>query len=236
MTDRRNFFEKLGRSLQLEDEQYPEANLTEQDFLKAQEVTEEPQETLEPEQEPQYAPQELPAEEPLMPAEVPMAPIEEPDEPVLSPDEVTTSLASVSVARKRVAPKAPARRVAPRAVAKKPATSKNGVEGRLTIDVYETDTEIVVKSTVAGVDPSELDINITPDSISIRGSRTQEEKVSSDSYFYQECFWGAFSRSVILPTEIDPDHAKASLKKGVLTIRLPKLSRSEERKLVIDSE
>jgi len=236
MTDRRNFFEKLGRSLQLEDEQYPEATLTEQDFLKAQEVAEEPQETPRPEQGPQYAPQELPAEEPLMPAEVPMAPVEEPDEPVLSPNEVTTSLASVTLARKRVAPKTPARRVAPR-VAKKPATaSKNGVEGRLTIDVYETDTEIVVKSTVAGVDPSELDINITPHSISIRGSRVQEEKISSDSYFYQECFWGAFSRSVILPTEIDPDRAKASLKKGVLTIRLPKLSRSEERKLVIDSE
>lgn len=235
MTDRRNFFEKLGRSLQLEDEQYPEANLTEQDFVKAQEREEQEVPAMEP--QPQYAPQEVPAQEPMIPAEEPLAPYEEQEEPLINPDEVSASLASVTVARKRVAPKAPVRRAAtPRVAKKTPVAAKNGVEGRLTIDVYETDSEIVVKSTVAGVDPSDLDINITPDSISIRGSRTQEEKVSSDSYFYQECFWGAFSRSVILPTEIDPDRAKASLKKGVLTIRLPKISRSEERKLVIDSD
>lgn len=242
MTDRRNFFEKLGRSLKLEDEQYPQADLAQQDYFapsenEAEEVEETPEE-VEVEYAPQEAPMDPPAptEEPLAPAEEPLAPAEEPDEPdTMSPDEITASLASVTLARKRVAPKAAPRRVAPRAV-KKPAVTKNGVEGRLTIDVYETETEIVVKSTVAGVDPADLDINITPDSISIRGSRTQEEKVTSDSYFYQECFWGAFSRSVILPTEIDPDRAKASLKKGVLTIRLPKLSRSEERKLVIDSD
>jgi len=241
MTDRRNFFEKLGRSLKLEDEQYPQANLAEQDYFAPAATEEEPETPEEVEEE--YTPQEevpvetpAPIEEPLTPAEEPFAPAEEPDEPdTISPDEISASLASVTLARKRVAEKPLPRRAAPRAV-KKPVVTKNGVEGRLTIDVYETEQDIVVKSTVAGVDPADLDINITPDSISIRGSRTQEEKISSDSYFYQECFWGAFSRSVILPTEIDPDRAKASLKKGVLTIRLPKLSRSEERKLVIDAD
>ena len=231
MNDRRNFFEKLGRSLKLEDEQYPQVDLTEQDFLNRDEeaLPAQPEEEVVQEQS---APQQpLPAEEPIAPTEETMP--QEEEEVTPQDDTVAASLASMSLARKRVAEKAPARK-AP--VRKSKQSVRTGTEGRLTIDVYETDKEIVIKSTVAGVDPSELDINITPDSISIRGERTQEENVSSDSYFYQECFWGSFSRSIILPTEIDPDKAKASLKKGVLTIRLPKLSRSEERKLVIDAE
>ena len=231
MNDRRNFFEKLGRSLKLEDEQYPQVDLTEQDFLNQDEeaLPAQPEEEVVQEQP---APQQpLPAEEPIAPTEETMP--QEEEEVTPQDDTAAASLASMSLARKRVAEKAPARK-AP--VRKSKQSVRTGTEGRLTIDVYETDKEIVIKSTVAGVDPSELDINITPDSISIRGERTQEENVSSDSYFYQECFWGSFSRSIILPTEIDPDKAKASLKKGVLTIRLPKLSRSEERKLVIDAE
>lgn len=229
MNDRRNFFEKLGRSLKLEDEQYPQVDLTEQDFLNQDEEAM-PQEEEVVEENP--APQQpAPAEEPLAPTEETLP--QEEEAPVTEEGTVSASLASMSLARKRVAEKAPARKTPAR---KSKPSVRTGTEGRLTIDVYETDKDIVIKSTVAGVDPSELDINITPDSISIRGERTQEENVSSDSYFYQECFWGSFSRSIILPTEIDPDKAKASLKKGVLTIRLPKLSRSEERKLVIDAE
>lgn len=229
MNDRRNFFEKLGRSLKLEDEQYPQVDLTEQDFLNQDEEAMLQEEEVVGENP---APQQpAPAEEPLAPTEETMP--QEEEAPATEEGTVSASLASMSLARKRVAEKAPARKTPAR---KSKPSVRTGTEGRLTIDVYETDKDIVIKSTVAGVDPSELDINITPDSISIRGERTQEENVSSDSYFYQECFWGSFSRSIILPTEIDPDKAKASLKKGVLTIRLPKLSRSEERKLVIDAE
>ncbi len=121
------------------------------------------------------------------------------------------------------------------AVAKPQSQKKSSpADGRLTVDVYETPKDIVIKSAVAGVKPNEMNISITPEAVNITGKRHHEETVSSDSYFYQECFWGSFSRSIILPTEIDPDNAKASLSKGVLTIRLPKLSRVEERTLRIE--
>ncbi|HDH31468.1 MAG TPA: Hsp20/alpha crystallin family protein [Candidatus Wolfebacteria bacterium] len=106
-------------------------------------------------------------------------------------------------------------------------------EGQLTIDVYQTSNNIVVESTIAGVDPDDLDIAITPDSITIRGERRKEEKIKKEEYLYQECFWGRFSRSIILPQEIDPDKAQATVKGGILKIILPKLDRQKSKKLKV---
>jgi HSP20 family protein len=106
-------------------------------------------------------------------------------------------------------------------------------EGRLNIDVYESDDEIVIKSAIAGVGDDDLDIDITSDSVSIRGERQMDEETSEDDYFYKECYWGAFSREVRLHTEIDPDKAEATLKNGILTIRLPKLSKTKQKKLKV---
>jgi len=69
--------------------------------------------------------------------------------------------------------------------------------------------------------------------VTIKGSRSSEEKIKQPDYYYQELYWGAFSRSVILPEEIDADNAKASMKNGVLTIRLPKLAKSRTKKIKI---
>ena len=107
-------------------------------------------------------------------------------------------------------------------------------EGQLTIDVYQTPTEIIVESTIAGVNPEDLDIDITNESVTIRGKRTKERKISDEDYFYQECYWGKFSRSVILPQEVDSDAAVASLKNGVLNIRLPKINRQKSKKLKVN--
>jgi len=107
-------------------------------------------------------------------------------------------------------------------------------EGQLTIDVYQTPDEIVVESAVAGVDPEkDLDINVTTDSITIRGRRRKTHSVKADDYFYQECYWGRFSRSVILPQEVDAERAHASFKNGVLSVHLPKLTRQQSKKLKI---
>jgi len=106
-------------------------------------------------------------------------------------------------------------------------------EGQLTIDVYQTPLYIVIESTIAGVKPEDLDIDITSESVTIRGKREKEERVQSDDYIYQECYWGRFSRSVILPQEVDPDAAEASLKNGILTIKLPKLDRHRAKKLKV---
>jgi HSP20 family protein len=109
-------------------------------------------------------------------------------------------------------------------------------EGQLTIDVYQTDDDIVIKSAVAGVEEKDLDITINNDMVTIRGRREPEEKVKSQDYYYQECYWGAFSRSVILPTEIEADKANASLKNGILTIRLPKITRTRTKKVKVKIE
>lgn len=106
-------------------------------------------------------------------------------------------------------------------------------EGQLTVDVYQTPTEIVIQSTIAGVDPEELDIAITTESVTIRGKREKMEEVKDDDYFFQECYWGRFARQIILPQEIDAENAAAAMKNGVLTIRLPKLNREKTKKLKV---
>ncbi|HEY4524125.1 MAG TPA: Hsp20/alpha crystallin family protein [Candidatus Paceibacterota bacterium] len=106
-------------------------------------------------------------------------------------------------------------------------------EGQLTIDVYQTSNFIVIESTIAGVKPEDLDIDITNESVTIKGSREKEEKISDNDYIYQECYWGRFSRSVILPQEVDPEAAEASMKNGILTIKLPKLDRHRAKKLKV---
>jgi len=114
---------------------------------------------------------------------------------------------------------------------KERSSSDGEPEGQLTIDVYQTPSEIVVESAIAGVKPEDIDVNATSDSISIKGSRHREKEVKDDDYFYQECYWGRFSRSIILPQEVDPENAEVSFKDGILSIRLPKLARKKTRKL-----
>ena len=95
-------------------------------------------------------------------------------------------------------------------------------EGQLSVDVYQTKDAIVVKSTIAGVKPEDIDISINNDMVTIKGKRELDATVSEDDYFYQECYWGGFSRSIILPVEIIQDKVEAALKNGVLTVTLPK--------------
>lgn len=107
------------------------------------------------------------------------------------------------------------------------------IEGQLTIDVYQTEEEILVESTIAGVEPKDIDIDVTSDSVTIRGERQRNTEISEMDYFYQECFWGKFSRSVILPQEVDPDKAYSELKNGVLTVHLPKIHKDKARKVPV---
>ncbi len=108
-------------------------------------------------------------------------------------------------------------------------------EGQMTIDLYQSPDEIVLESPIAGVKPEDLDISITSESVTIKGSRGKERKIKDEDYFYQECYWGRFSRSIILPQEVDAEKAEASIKNGVLTIKLPKLNRQRSKKLRVQS-
>jgi HSP20 family protein len=106
-------------------------------------------------------------------------------------------------------------------------------EGQLTIDVYQTDNDIVIKSTIAGVKPEDLDVSINNDMVTIRGERKNEEKVEGENYYYQECYWGTFSRSVILPVEVIADKAEAAMKNGILTLRLPKADTTKTKRIQV---
>jgi len=106
-------------------------------------------------------------------------------------------------------------------------------EGQLTIDVYQTEMEIVIKSTIAGVKSEDLDVSINNDMVTIQGDRKNEEVVPRNNYYYQECYWGTFSRSVVLPVDILSEKAEASLKNGILTIRLPKAATNKIRKIQV---
>ncbi|MFA6255378.1 MAG: Hsp20/alpha crystallin family protein [Patescibacteria group bacterium] len=109
-------------------------------------------------------------------------------------------------------------------------------EGQLLLDVYQDDKNIYIKSTIAGVRPQDLDISVNNDMLTIRGSRSHEQAVDGKDYFFQECYWGNFSRSIILPTEVKSDKISATLKNGVLTITLPKLERKRNIPIKIKEE
>lgn len=114
--------------------------------------------------------------------------------------------------------------------------TKETAEGQLTVDVYQTEKYIIVLSTVAGVDPKDIDISLNNDILTIRGLRKQEAGLQENSYYYREIFWGNFSRTIILPVEVDSEKTEASLKNGILTIKLPKKFEERHKKIQIKTE
>ncbi len=96
-------------------------------------------------------------------------------------------------------------------------------EGQLSVDVIETRTNIIVRSAIAGITADDLDISLSEDTLTIRGERQHNcEESKGDEIHIQECHWGAFSRSIILPSNVDPDSVDAVLKRGILTITMTK--------------
>lgn len=108
-------------------------------------------------------------------------------------------------------------------------------EGELTIDVYQTPSEIVIKSMVAGVKPEDLDISITRDMVTIKGKRETERFIKDEDYYHQELYWGSFSRAIMLPAEIEVEEADAIEKHGLLIIRLPKIDKNKQTRLRVKS-
>ena len=105
-------------------------------------------------------------------------------------------------------------------------------EGQLSVDVFKDGDMLVIRSTAAGADPDKLDISFHGDLLTIRGAREAEEHVAEDDWFYRECYWGAFSRSIVLPYDVAPERAEATIKNGILEIRLPILT-SPERNIKV---
>lgn len=94
-------------------------------------------------------------------------------------------------------------------------------EGQLAIDVFRDGDRMVVRSTVAGVKPEDLDISVHGDLLTIRGKRQMARDIKDEDWYYRECYWGSFSRSVVLPFDVAADQAEASIKNGVLEVAIP---------------
>ena len=109
----------------------------------------------------------------------------------------------------------------------------NDFEGQLNIDMYQTKDNVIIKSTIAGVRPEDIDITVANDMVTIKGSRRKEESVSADDYFYQECYWGGFSRSVIIPVDIDREEIEADLEDGILTVIIPTAAKDKTKKVKV---
>lgn len=107
--------------------------------------------------------------------------------------------------------------------------------GQLAVDMYVTDSEIVIQSMVAGVTPEHLNINITRTMVSISGRRIEPEGIADEQYVTRELYWGAFERFIELPYEIDTEGAEAVEKYGLLIIRLPRLHSDRSQRLEVKS-
>jgi HSP20 family protein len=113
--------------------------------------------------------------------------------------------------------------------------SEEDEEGELAVDVFETNSDIIVQTMTAGVRPEELTISITPESITIRGRRDSSRESADENFMVRELYWGSFSRTIELPKQIDPDLAEAIEKHGLLMIRLPKLDKEKTHRLKVKS-
>ncbi len=103
-------------------------------------------------------------------------------------------------------------------------------EGELTVDVYQDDTNIIIQSPVAGVSSNNLNVTLEDDMIEIKGIRKDPSNDKEKDYFHQECYWGAFSRKIILPTLVNSDKAEAILKNGILILKIPKIKEQDKKK------
>jgi HSP20 family protein len=95
-------------------------------------------------------------------------------------------------------------------------------EGQLAVDVLETSDKVIIRSAIAGVEEKDLDVSVNDDMVTIRGERHHDNVSEDTAVHFEECFWGAFSRSIILPVRVKADEADAALKNGILTITIPK--------------
>src|SRR3989339_1000372 len=106
-------------------------------------------------------------------------------------------------------------------------------EGQLAVDMYQTPTDIVIKTMVAGVKPEDLDIAITRVMVTIHGKRLETYETEENDFFHKELYWGSFSRTIVLPAEIEIEEAEASERHGLLTLILPKIDKNRQSKLKV---
>jgi len=108
-------------------------------------------------------------------------------------------------------------------------------EGELAVDVYQTASEIIIKAMISGVKPEDLEITITREMVTIKGRRETSREINTEDYFQKELYWGSFTRTILLPAEVEVEEAEAIEKHGLLTLRLPKIDKHRTQSLKVKS-
>jgi len=107
------------------------------------------------------------------------------------------------------------------------------VAGQLAVDVYETKEKLIVKGRVAGVNKNDLDVSIADNTLTIKGTLSAGSEENVENYFLQECYWGEFSRSIVLPVPVKEEEIEAVLKDGVLTVSFAKVKQDTVKKIEV---
>jgi len=108
-------------------------------------------------------------------------------------------------------------------------------EAELSVDVYQTPTDIVIQAMVAGVKPDDLELSIARDTITIRGEREENRNIDEDNYFAKELYWGKFSRTFPLPVEVEPEDVDATERHGLVTIKIKKVDKEKKNTVKVKS-
>jgi HSP20 family protein len=108
-------------------------------------------------------------------------------------------------------------------------------EAELAVDVYQTGSDIVIQTMVAGVRPEDLEITIARDMVTISGSREESRIIEEENYFSKELYWGRFSRTISLPAEVEPEEVDATERHGLLTIKLQKVDKEKKNNIKVKS-
>ena len=110
----------------------------------------------------------------------------------------------------------------------------DGPGGQLVVDVYETEKELIVISAIAGIKTEQIEVSLENDILIIKGNRDNPSKDKDQRYFLKECYWGPFSKEIILPREIDTSRIDAKVKEGILTVRMQKIERAKNKKIAVE--
>ncbi len=151
------------------------------------------------------------------------------DDLLLEEDELTAAFLGDEAAAPAVSDDQPAASPAP----DEEWDEDEAVPGQLAVDVYETKEKLVVKARTAGVNKNDLDVSISDNQLTIRGTLSAGTEEGVENYFLQECYWGEFSRSIALPVPVKEDEIEAVLKDGVLTISFGKVQQDTVKKIQV---
>ena len=113
------------------------------------------------------------------------------------------------------------------------ATGKDEDGGELSVDMYQTQNDIIIRAVVAGCRPEDVEVDIARDSVKIKGERHEKHEVQEGNYHHRELYWGVFSRTITLPAEVEPEETEATEKHGILTLRLPKIDKAKRASIKV---